>query len=57
MKKGAMEYLGLIIFVIILAGVIIYELTRYGYFSSYVPLLFVLVSIVAIFMLAAMMVR
>lgn len=57
MKKGAMEYLGLIIFIVILAGVIIYELTRYGYFSSYVPLLFVLVSVVAIFMLAAMMVK
>ena len=57
MKKGVMEYLGLVMFVMLLVGIVIYELTVYGYFSSYVPLLFILVCVIAIFMLAAMMVR
>jgi len=57
MKKGLMEILVIVIFVMILVAVLLYEFTRYGFFSSYIPVIFVLVSIFVIFLMAASYVR
>lgn len=48
-----MEILVIVIFALIIAAVLLYEFTRYGFFSSYVPVLFVLVGMFAIFIMAA----
>jgi|GEM_PF-1843125 len=53
MKKGLMEILVIVIFSMILVAVLLYEFTRFGFFSSYVPILFVVVSIFVIFLMAA----
>ena len=53
MKKGLMEVLVIAVFAVIIAAVLLYEFTRYGFFSSYVPVLFVLVAMFAIFIMAA----
>ncbi|UCG95858.1 MAG: hypothetical protein JSV92_02315 [archaeon] len=53
MKKGAMEVLVIAIFVLILVAIFLYEFTRYGLFSSYIPVIFILVSIFVIFLMAA----
>ncbi len=52
MGKGQMQILVIITFAVILVGVLLYESTKYGLFSSYVPVLFVLVSIFVIFLMA-----
>ena len=48
-----MEILVIVIFAVILVAVLLYEFTRYGLFSSYVPVIFILVSIFVIFLMAA----
>ena len=52
-----MEIFVIIIFAVILVAVVLYEFTRYGFFSSYVPVLFILVSIFVISLMAASFVK
>lgn len=52
-----MEIVVIAVFAVVIAAVLLYEFYRYGFFSSYVPVLFVLTGMFAIFIMAASYVK